>query len=34
MDAAKRVNIKKYIENNIREKFGFNGTPINFKFKY
>lgn len=34
MDAAKRVNIKKYIENNIREKFGFKGTPINFKFKY
>jgi len=34
MDASKRVNIKKYIENNIREKFGFKGSPIYFKFKY
>ena len=34
MDASRRVNIKRYIENNIREKFGFKGTPIYFKFKY
>lgn len=33
-DVAKRTNIKKYIENNIREKFGFKGTPFFFKFKY
>jgi len=34
MDAGKRVNVKRYIENNIREKFGFTGTPMYFKFKY
>jgi GTP-binding protein len=34
MDAAKRINIKRYVENNIREKFGFKGTPVFFKFKY
>jgi len=34
MDAGRRSNIKKYIENNIREKFGFIGTPIYLKFKY
>jgi GTP-binding protein len=33
-DASRRKNIKKYIENNIREKFGFKGTPLFFKFKY
>ncbi len=34
MDVKGRVNLKKYIENNIREKFGFKGTPIYLKFKY
>jgi len=34
MDVRRRVNIKRYIENNIREKFGFMGTPLYFKFKY
>ncbi|GAH49627.1 unnamed protein product, partial [marine sediment metagenome] len=34
MDAKRRVNIRRYIENNIREKFGFMGTPLYFKFKY
>lgn len=33
-NASRRVNVKKYIENNIREKFGFKGTPLFFKFKY
>ncbi|GAI17538.1 unnamed protein product, partial [marine sediment metagenome] len=33
-DAKRRVNIRRYIENNIREKFGFMGTPLYFKFKY
>lgn len=34
MDARKKVNISRYIENRIREKFGFIGTPLFFKFKY
>ncbi|OGD33838.1 ribosome biogenesis GTPase Der, partial [Candidatus Atribacteria bacterium RBG_16_35_8] len=34
MDDKRRVNTTRYIENNIREKFGFTGTPIFFKFKY
>lgn len=34
MDIRKKTNIKRFIENNIREKFGFIGTPLNFKFKY
>ncbi len=34
MDAARSVNLRRYIENNIRKKFGFTGTPIYFKFKY
>ena len=34
MDIKKKTNIRKFIENNIREEFGFIGTPINFKFKY
>ncbi|MBU4314012.1 MAG: hypothetical protein KJ821_04380, partial [Actinobacteria bacterium] len=34
MDAKRKVNLRKYIENNIREKFGFMGTPIYLKFKH
>lgn len=34
MDIRKKANVKRFIENNIREEFGFIGTPINFKFKY
>lgn len=34
INAKKRVNLERYIENSIRDKFGFEGTPIFFKFKY
>jgi len=34
MDAKRKVNITRYIENNIRKNFGFIGTPIFLKFKY
>jgi GTPase len=34
MDINKKTNIKRFIENNIREKFGFIGTPLFFKYKY
>ncbi len=34
MDVKRKANIIRYIENNIRDKFGFKGTPIFFKFKY
>jgi GTPase len=34
MDISKKSNIKRYIESNLREKFGFKGTPIFLKFKY
>ncbi len=34
INAKRRVNLERYIENSIREKFGFEGTPIFFKFKY
>ncbi len=34
MDVKRKVNITRYIENSIRDKFGFIGTPIYFKFKY
>ena len=34
MDVKRKVNIARYIENSIRDKFGFIGTPIYFKFKY
>ncbi|HEY4696153.1 MAG TPA: hypothetical protein VIH13_04620, partial [Candidatus Hydromicrobium sp.] len=34
MDAKRKVNLRRYIENNIRDKFGFMGTPIYLKFKY
>jgi len=34
MDVKRKANIIRYIENNIRDKFGFKGTPISFKFKY
>jgi GTPase len=33
MVISRKSNIVKYIENNIREKFGFIGTPIFLKFK-
>jgi GTP-binding protein len=33
MNITKKPNIIKYIENNIRQEFGFIGTPIFFKFK-
>ena len=31
MDIRKKTNIKRYIEKNIREKFGFTGTPLFFR---
>jgi len=34
MDISKKSNIKRYIESNLREKFGFKGTPIFLKFKF
>ena len=34
MDAKRKVNITRYIENNIRKNFGFIGTPVFLKFKY
>jgi len=34
INAKKRVNLERYIENSIRDKFGFEGTPIFFKYKY
>jgi len=34
MDVNKKNNVIKYIENNLREKYGFIGTPILIKFKY
>lgn len=34
MDARRKTNISRYIENNIRKNFGFIGTPIYLKFKY
>jgi GTPase len=34
IDARKRVNLIRYIENSIRREFGFKGTPLYFKFKY
>ncbi len=34
LDATRKVNIRRYIENNIREEFDFTGAPIFLKFKY
>ena len=34
IDAGRKINIRKYVENNIREEFGFTGAPIFLKFKY
>ncbi len=34
MEVKKTGNIIKFIENNIRNKFGFTGTPLFFKFKH
>lgn len=34
MDISRKNNIKRYIEYNLREKFGFKGTPVFLKFKY
>ena len=34
MNISKKTNIKRYIENNIRDNFGFVGTPIIIKSKY
>jgi GTP-binding protein len=34
MDAARKTNIKRFVENSIRDNFGFTGTPIFIKFKY
>jgi GTPase len=34
IDVKKRVNVRRYVENKIREEFGFEGAPIYFKFKY
>jgi predicted GTPase len=34
MDASRKKNIKRFVENSIRDSFGFEGTPIFIKFKY
>ena len=34
LDATRKVNIRRYIENSIREEFDFTGAPIFLKFKY
>jgi len=34
MDATRKTNIKRFIENTIRDSFDFTGTPIFLKFKY
>jgi len=34
MDAARKTNVKRYVENNIRAKYKFIGTPVFLKFKY
>ena len=34
MDATRKTNIRRFIENNIREEFDFTGAPIFLKFKY
>jgi GTP-binding protein len=34
LDATKKVNIRRYVENNIRKEFDFTGAPIFLKFKY
>jgi len=34
MDASKKNNIKRFVENSIRDNFGFEGTPLFIKFKY
>ncbi|MBM3713191.1 MAG: ribosome biogenesis GTPase Der, partial [Actinobacteria bacterium] len=34
MNIWKKNNIRRYIESNIRDNFGFIGTPIFFKLKF
>jgi len=34
MDASKKNNVKRFVENSIRDNFGFEGTPLFIKFKY
>jgi GTP-binding protein len=34
MDASRKKNIKRFVENSIRDNFGFEGTPLFIKFKY
>jgi len=34
LDATKKVNIRRYVENTIRKEFDFTGAPIFLKFKY
>ena len=34
MEVKKKSNIIKFIENSMRDKFGFTGTPLFFKFKH
>ncbi|MBM3705938.1 MAG: ribosome biogenesis GTPase Der [Actinobacteria bacterium] len=34
MDIKNKANIIRYIENSLRKEFGFNGTPVFFKFRY
>ena len=34
IDISKKSNIKRFIEYRIREKFGFEGTPLFFKYKH
>ncbi len=34
MDVARKTNVKRYVENNIRAKYKFIGTPVFLKFKY
>ncbi|MCD4669887.1 MAG: hypothetical protein K8S14_05525, partial [Actinomycetia bacterium] len=30
----RKTNVKRYVENNIRAKYKFTGTPVFLKFKY
>lgn len=34
LDVGRKTSIRRYVENNIRREFGFQGTPMYFKFKH